>query len=62
MLKTNSEGEYVDNNEDLINRKGYLIDEDGNVINQEYRVIFESRHLESDEIPKLFPFMKFNEA
>jgi hypothetical protein len=60
-LSKNEDGNYVDNNDDLINDKGYLIDEEGNVIDKEYRIIFEKRHLESNEIPKLFPFTKFNE-
>merc|ERR1711990_345981 len=43
-----------------INSKGYLIDEFGDVIDKERRQIFEAKHLSDDEIPKIFPFTKFN--
>jgi hypothetical protein len=43
-----------------VNRKGYLIDEFGNVIDSNGREIFEAKHLYDDEIPKIFPFTKFN--
>lgn len=44
----------------MINPRGYLIDEQGNVIDKEGRQIFERKHLKNDEIPKIFPFTKFN--
>ena len=56
LIKTDDQGNWVDENQDLVNSKGYLVDDQGNVIDNEYRVIFEKRHLENDEIPKLFPF------
>jgi hypothetical protein len=43
-----------------INSRGYLIDEFGNVTDRDGRQIFEKKHLEGDEIPKIFPFTKFN--
>ena len=43
-----------------INDKGYLIDEFGNVIDKDGREIFEAKHLSNGEIPKIFPFTKFN--
>jgi hypothetical protein len=50
----------VDNLGRLINPRGYLIDEFGNVIDRDGRQIFEKKDLSSDEIPKIFPFTKFN--
>ena len=38
-----------------------FVDADGNVINSEGKVMFENFTLTKDgEIPKLFPFLKFN--
>lgn len=37
-----------------------MIDEFGNVIDKDGRQIFERKHLKDDEIPKIFPFTKFN--
>lgn len=49
---------------DLLNRRvnthGYLIDEAGNVIEKDGRIIFLKKHLINEEIPKIFPFSKFN--
>jgi hypothetical protein len=50
----------VDNLGRLINSRGYLIDEFGNVIDRDGRQIFEKKDLSSEEIPKIFPFTKFN--
>jgi hypothetical protein len=50
----------VDNLGRRINSKGYLVDEFGNVIDKDGRQIFERKHLKDDEIPKIFPFTKFN--
>lgn len=57
---TDQHGKLVDMQGRKINTKGYLIDEFGNVIDKEGRQIFEFKHLENDEIPKIFPFTKFN--
>ena len=51
---------FVDNLGRRINSRGYLIDEFGNVVDKDGREIFEKKHLENDEIPKIFPFTKFN--
>ena len=53
-------GNLVDNTGRRINNKGYLIDEFGNVVDKDGRQIFENKHLENQEIPKIFPFTKFN--
>jgi hypothetical protein len=37
-----------------------LIDENRNVIDKDGKVIFEYKHLYEDDIPKIFPFTKFN--
>ena len=57
---TDNNGKLIDNLGRRINSKGYLIDEFGNVIDKDGRQIFEQKHLENDEIPKIFPFTKFN--
>ena len=53
-------GNLFDQLKRRINSRGYLIDEFGNVIDRDGRQIFEKKHLENDEIPKIFPFTKFN--
>jgi protein-tyrosine-phosphatase len=58
--QTDQEGNFVDNLGRKINSRGYLIDEFGNVIDKDGKLIFERKHLKSDEIPKIFPFTKFN--
>ena len=60
IILTNKKGQLVDNLGRLVNSKGYLIDKDGNVIDKDGREIFEKKHLMNDEIPKIFPFTKFN--
>jgi hypothetical protein len=60
MPQTDQENKLTDNLGRKINSKGYLIDEFGNVIDKDGREIFEKKHLENDEIPKIFPFTKFN--
>lgn len=57
---TDKAGNLVDNTGRRINNKGYLIDEFGNVVDKDGRMIFENKHLENQEIPKIFPFTKFN--
>lgn len=37
-----------------------MIDEAGNVIEKDGRIIFLKKHLINEEIPKIFPFSKFN--
>merc|ERR1711998_19541 len=58
--QTDQKGQLVDNLGRRINSRGYLIDEFGNVIDKDGRQIFEAKHLSDDEIPKIFPFTKFN--
>lgn len=51
----------VDKKGRRVNSKGYLIDKEGNVVNKEGKLLFENFTLSKDnEIPKLFPFLKFN--
>lgn len=57
---TDKSGHTVDNQGRRINSKGYLIDEFGNIVDKDGRQIFEKKHLENDEVPKIFPFTKFN--
>lgn len=60
ILQEDAGGRLVDNLGRPVNSKGYLIDEQGNVIDKDGKPIFERRHLKDDEIPKIFPFTKFN--
>jgi len=49
---------------DLLGRrvsdKGYLIDEAGNVVDRDQKVIFKKCELKNGEFPKIFSFTKFN--
>ena len=60
IQQKNNKGHLVDKQGRLINKQGYLIDLNGNVVDKDGRQIFEARHLQDDEIPKIFPFTKFN--
>lgn len=61
VFQKNDQGELIDRLGRKVNEKGYLIDEEGNVINHDGKVIFEQKYLANDgEIPKIFPFSKFN--
>lgn len=60
MPQTDKDGDFIDNLGRKINSKGYLIDQFGNVVDKDGREIFEAKHLYNDEIPKIFPFTKFN--
>ena len=61
IIRRDRNNKLVDRKGRRVNKKGYLIDNDGNVINDEGKLIFEKHTLSKDEeIPKLFPFLKFN--
>jgi hypothetical protein len=61
IIRRDKDNQMVDKKGRRVNSKGYLIDKDGNVINKDGKMIFESSALSKDnEIPKLFPFLKFN--
>jgi hypothetical protein len=54
------QGNIIDNIGRAMNSKGYLIDEFENVIDKDSKIIFSRKHLLEDEIPKIFPFTRFN--
>jgi hypothetical protein len=60
ILQRDKVGQYVDKKGRRVNEKGYLLDKKGNVIDNQGKVIFERKHLKDGEIPKIFPFSKFN--
>eukprot|EP00347_Sterkiella_histriomuscorum_P011390 403372642 len=61
IIRRDKDNNMVDKKGRRINNKGYLIDEQGNVINKDGKIMFENFALSKDnEIPKLFPFLKFN--
>ena len=43
-----------------VNEKGYLIDQDGNIIDREGRKVWHGDHLKNGEPPKIFLFTKFD--
>lgn len=61
IIRRDKDNQMVDKKGRRVNSKGYLIDNEGNVINEDGKVMFEKFTLSKDnEIPKLFPFLKFN--
>lgn len=59
LLKGEKPGELFDKRERRVNRRGYLIDRFGNVINSRQQIIFKAVELDSDdEIPAPFGFEK----
>lgn len=50
----------VDNLGRRVNEKGYLIDENGNIIDISGKQLWKRTDLKSGEFPKIFPFTKFN--
>lgn len=59
--KTNPQGQHFDNLGRLVNQKGYLIDYNGHVVDIRGKKIFDKKYLSlNGEIPKIFPFTKFN--
>lgn len=56
-------GQYWDRDARQVNRRGYMVDREGNVIdkNHKNRVVFRRCELQQDgEIPKIFTFTKFD--
>ena len=60
MPLTDKKGNLLDKKVRDVNAKGYLVDNKGNIIDMDGRQIFEKKHLENQEIPKIFPFTRFN--
>jgi len=60
VFETDRNGKRVDKKGRPVNSKGYLIDDQGNVIDKDGKKLFDYKHLYDDEIPKIFPFTKFN--
>ena len=62
IVRRDKDNNMVDKKGRRVNSKGYLVDKDGNVVNKDGKILFNSTALSKDqEIPKLFPFLKFNE-
>lgn len=61
IIRRDKNNMMVDKKGRKVNPKGYLIDDEGNVVNLDGKIMFEKFMLSKDnEIPKLFPFLKFN--
>ena len=59
IIRNEENGDLEDKNERRVNRRGYLIDADGNIIDKYGNMIFKERELDSDdEIPPPFSFEK----
>jgi hypothetical protein len=43
-----------------VNSKGYLVNKRGDVVDKDGKVLFLKKHLMEDEIPKIFPFTRFD--
>jgi hypothetical protein len=62
MKKDKWNGKYWDRKGRQVNRRGYLVDMMGNVVNENGKKIFNREGLLKDgEIPKIFAFTKFNQ-
>ena len=56
-------GRYWDKLGREVNQRGYLVDKDGNVINQDGEILFYKHQLNEDgDIPKIFSFTYFNQS
>jgi hypothetical protein len=51
---------YVDKDGRPVNERGYLVNDQGHVVAKNGQKIFDANHLDNGEIPKIFPFTKFN--
>jgi hypothetical protein len=62
MPVTSKDGTHLqDNLGRRTNEKGYLIDRNGNVMDDKTgRVWWLAKHLKNGEFPKIFPYTKFN--
>ena len=60
ITQNNGSGKLLDNLGRAVNEKGYLIDEQGNIIDINQRQIWKRTDLKNGEFPKIFPFTKFN--
>lgn len=58
MIKKNKDGVLVDERGKKVNERGYLIDKFGNIVDKENNKIFDAKHLQSGEPPKIFKFNK----
>jgi hypothetical protein len=62
MKKDKFNSKYWDRKGRQVNKRGYLIDMDGNVVNTKNNKLFDVKGLLKDgEIPKIFSFTKFNQ-
>ena len=60
IIPQHANGHLIDNLGRRVNVKGYLIDEQGNIIDSSGKQLFKASDLLSHEYPKIFPFTKFN--
>ena len=60
MLQKGPNDTFTDNVGRKVNPKGYLVDDEGNLIDREGRKIWQKEHLKNGEPPKYFLFTKFD--
>jgi len=53
-------GVLIDNLGRKVNEKGYLVDDEGNIIDINGKKLWDRKHLKNGEPPKIFAFTKFN--
>ena len=49
-----NEGQYYDDDGNLVNKHGYLIDKDGNIIDKKGNLVFKKNILRNDDLPPVF--------
>lgn len=54
LKEKNERGEWIDKKKRKVNGKGYLVDNEGNVINKKGKIMFDKTALDGEDIPKLF--------
>ena len=59
-LRSQDGSSLLDNLGRKVNEKGYLVDQDGNIIDKDNKRIFQAKHLKNGEFPKIFLFTQFN--
>ena len=60
LIRSKDNTHWLDNFGRRVNEKGYLSNEDGDIVDADGRRIFQAKHLKNGEFPKIFMFTKFN--
>ncbi len=61
IIRRDKDNKKVDRKGRPVNNKGYLVNENGDIVDKDGKKIFDEFALSKDnDIPKLFPFLKFD--